>query len=372
MLAARRTLLIAGAVIALGVVGLGGFGGAAKAQSVGGDLSGSDTCTPLQLTKVNGLRSDGSVVNQSSPGQAQLYVYQLSQGTVTQVVPPDGFSPLAATDQELATYGFPPRPTGAAELKQWTELYSHWTGSASPGMCRRSKSNLTGGPSANWAGLETTGRTYTTVTGQWTEPSWVFGCAHASSHSIWTGLGGDPAYGGTNHLLQSGVDTGGSNINSVYGWWEAISPVHDTYEVQFSGFAPRVGDVMSATTTYKTSGSPTGVNMSVYDASTGKSAATGYMNYIDGLSVVNYYSGSTADFINERPGGGSAPGGYYYLRKPGTTGLKTTWSAATANSTSVNSLSHIWDYMSDGNLLEDVGSGFLGTQVWTDHWDACV
>ena len=35
------------------------------------------------------------------------------------LVPPEGFDPITATDEELSRYCFPPRPSSSAQLKQW-------------------------------------------------------------------------------------------------------------------------------------------------------------------------------------------------------------------------------------------------------------
>lgn len=43
-------------------------------------------------------------------------------GVTTSVAPPEGFNPITASDAELATFGFPPRPDGAANPK----AYSSW------------------------------------------------------------------------------------------------------------------------------------------------------------------------------------------------------------------------------------------------------
>src|SRR5438093_8674568 len=45
------------------------------------------------------------------PGGGASYNYTVDGVSVSYPVPPQGFSPLAATDQQLSEYGFPPRPT---------------------------------------------------------------------------------------------------------------------------------------------------------------------------------------------------------------------------------------------------------------------
>ena len=72
-------------------------------------------------------------------GLGRAYHYGLDGSDVTQVVTPRGWTPLRGTDQELRTYGFPPRPTDQAGLQRWTASFSGWRGSAAEGMCETNR-----------------------------------------------------------------------------------------------------------------------------------------------------------------------------------------------------------------------------------------
>ena len=48
------------------------------------------------------------------------------------LVPPEGFSPLTATDEELARYCFPPIPTDEAQLKQWENQMKYYKSTPAP------------------------------------------------------------------------------------------------------------------------------------------------------------------------------------------------------------------------------------------------
>lgn len=54
----------------------------------------------------------------------KIYVYYIDGVENDFPVPPEGFNPVRASDEDLATYGFPPRPTEAKELAEWTENMS--------------------------------------------------------------------------------------------------------------------------------------------------------------------------------------------------------------------------------------------------------
>lgn len=41
------------------------------------------------------------------------------------LVPPPGFDPVTASDEQLACYGLPPRPSGGDALAQWNDRMSH-------------------------------------------------------------------------------------------------------------------------------------------------------------------------------------------------------------------------------------------------------
>src|ERR1700689_2501762 len=58
-------------------------------------------------------------------GGGRSYVYDLGTQQLRFALPPAGFNAVKATSAQLATYGLPPRPAGAAALAQWTKLMSH-------------------------------------------------------------------------------------------------------------------------------------------------------------------------------------------------------------------------------------------------------
>ena len=72
----------------------------------------------LSLTTLAAAESDGARAIRASGGTVSTNIAGIS----AYAEPPKGFSPVTATDEELATYGFPPRPDKEAHPNE----YAHW------------------------------------------------------------------------------------------------------------------------------------------------------------------------------------------------------------------------------------------------------
>ncbi|HZU71642.1 MAG TPA: hypothetical protein VE990_02610 [Acidimicrobiales bacterium] len=84
-------------------------------------------CQPVPLTSVS-----------TDSAGARFYAYA---GGMTQVIPPPGFNPADATDDQLRRYGLPPRPPQGTRARQiWDTNVGHATHPAPPGIstCPRS------------------------------------------------------------------------------------------------------------------------------------------------------------------------------------------------------------------------------------------
>ena len=199
-------------------------------------------------------------------------------GVTTAIAPPEGFDPLSASDQELATYGFPPRPDPQAA----PEAYASWARAMAAskkrlipqlkvtnifhGSNRRvpvQQLEDGSGNSSNWSGaVAYSGATSYNNTTSFYEVSTdyvvpvaeqAFGtCSLTSDYaSAWVGIDGDGVSGGGSpkpDVLQAGVDfdascSAGSTFPSYYAWYEwypnasqkiqnlAVSPGDDVYVV---------------------------------------------------------------------------------------------------------------------------------------------
>lgn len=342
-----------------------------------GDLEAGITCQDMPIVSVENLLPDGTLAapDATAPtGTGKRYLFDAGGYTVPQVVAPAGWNPLTATDAELATFGVEPRPTDPQALADWNAAYSHWTGSASPGMCQLLVSNFSSSP--NWAGIanySSNPSAFKRSSGTFVQPKFEAVCAHASSHSIWSGLGGD----GTPHLMQSGTAPSQSSLNAIAAWWEAISPNFDTYQQNFTGLAISPGQTVRATTTYvpATSSAAGQATMSVYNVGTGKNASTGSIGSIDGIPISSFYNGATSEFVDERPTASGlkhpVDGHFFYLRK--TQSSWTDWTQALSNGAGYHSFAYKRFYMirSNGNLLEDAYAPSSGNN-FDGYWDACA
>jgi hypothetical protein len=92
----------------------------------------------IPVTKVVALHRDGTQgPAKASDSEGRAYYFGDS-GYVP--VPPPGFKPLEATDQELNTYGFEARPADPALMAHWRSLYANCQaprrGNPPPVMCQ--------------------------------------------------------------------------------------------------------------------------------------------------------------------------------------------------------------------------------------------
>jgi len=227
-----------------------------------------------------------------------------------QRVPAAGFSPLLAPDAQLAFYGFRPRPADPAMLATWTRRYQGFTAPAKPGLCvRDALSNAVSDPKFNWSGPETNSGSgnsfddthgFTSAAADFTQPGFTADCQHNSALSIWSGIGGDPSTlssGGQAALVQTGTESDGDISSPITAWWERIGlDGSDSKQMSFQYFSVTPGDYMSTYTNYNVYGTSGGnVQLSMYDQTTGHSDAM----YFDDPNY-NYWSSTTAEFINER------------------------------------------------------------------------
>src|SRR5205814_5147582 len=115
-----------------------------------------------------------------------------------QVVPPAGWNPVTGTDDELRDYGFPPRPSAAADLAAWTTRYNSWLGAAAPGVCISSE-QAAPQTSGNWGGIvdyPPSGAPFTAAGALTTMPKIGQCPSNAYSNGAWSGIGGWPASAG--------------------------------------------------------------------------------------------------------------------------------------------------------------------------------
>jgi hypothetical protein len=181
-------------------------------------------------------------------------------------LPPDGFLPLKASDEDLHRYGIlhRPDPSVSPELARlWRRVMSRVTRFVQPELevnperhhvparQPRAKSAKTGTAasvftSGNWSGIVSLDQSpYNAVFGTWTvprvqPPNGFFG---DFSSAAWVGLGG---WTGDSNLLQAGTEQdvqGG--IAFYYAWWEWLTSESKPPEVKISNFPILPGETVA-------------------------------------------------------------------------------------------------------------------------------
>jgi len=320
----------------------------------------------------NGTRHAATVAQgaASSDSLARAYYFGDDGSQVAEIVPPTGWKPVTATDQELKTYGFPPRPSGRAEFEHWTATMSKWKAPGRPGMCQTNLSaalpdaarpdgvtNAT--TSWSWAGGMTVNRsasvnTFTNSDGMWTQPRFINPCGTTADarYSIWSGLGG----WNKNRLLQTGTDQGGEM------WWEALAPNLSTnYQVIWTGSTVNAGDTVESYVTY--SGD---AELFLFDLTTGESQSAIWSSY-RGQGAADFYDGTTADFITEdtQTSDGSS---VFPLARP--VAGYTYYSYATVDGRPISYYAS-WRLDQQNGGYTQQTSNWDGVHAWNDYWHHC-
>ena len=360
----RRRILAQSVALTLAVSGLSAVATTPAGAATSGDLtSGSDCVQTSTLQKVDAISATGAVVAPTVPGNsalAQRYTYTLNGSSMTEIVPPSGWSPIAATDTELRTYHFPARPTDPAALSVWTARFAHFKGVTPAGLCTTRKYNNQS--TGNWAGAINTGSGFITSSVSWTQPSFQGVCPSASAYSIWSGISSSSS----SKLMQAGTDTTQGGLNGNYAFWEMIAPGHNNPEMKWLGSAMNTGDIIFAGVVYSPNDNPADVYFFVQDETSG-----GYWDIDvtskDGAATSSYWDGSVAEAISESPSGGPLPGGYYNLRRPNY-GYN-----FTSPMTNSNPMSHYSYYAVDearnGHQIQT--SNFNGGTTFANAWNSC-
>jgi len=182
-------------------------------------------------------------------------------GATTSIAPPEGFDPLQASDSELATYGFPPRPDASVE----PQAYASWSKAMTASKTRvfptlkptglfhgpkksASKSVTDGsGTSYNWSGLvDFSGATsynsttsFYFLTAEFVVPvaRQAFGTCNSTIDyaASWVGIDGD----GSGDVLQAGTQVEANCSGTAYYAWYEWYPFG---EVAISNFPVAPGD----------------------------------------------------------------------------------------------------------------------------------
>ena len=201
----------------------------------------------------------------TSAQAAPLAVPTSLPGVVSFAGPPPGFDPVAASDADLAAYGFPPRPAtvGSQARHGWEHMMSHARARIFPelrvahrggGPLRSRKATRNGAStSTNWSGITVTNfatsyglGSFVLGVGEFNVPvaQQAFGvCSGGWDYSaLWVGLDGV----NNNDVLQAGTEadaycSNGTTNTDYYAWVEWYPA--DTLEITNLAITP--GDVVA-------------------------------------------------------------------------------------------------------------------------------
>lgn len=140
-------------------------------------------------------------------------------GLLNQVaVPPRNFEPLTASDEALATYGFPARPAAQDALAAWTDDLANWKPTPDVGLCQTTM-RATVVQAGNWSGYYATvsSNLYIAAQGDYRQPTAGPTSCTGPQEVSWVGVGG--VY--SEALIQDG--TGISTSGGYYAWYEYLN-----------------------------------------------------------------------------------------------------------------------------------------------------
>ena len=234
------------------------------------------------------------------------YVYIINGVVNHALVPPEDFNPITASDEILARYCFPARPStrSSDEYNQWVSQMSTYTGAETPNMSVKMKpaksndsisnqieSKATAKYSRNWSGYvanlgANSTSWYSQVQGDYTHPT-VSATSGSCVNSYWVGLGGY----NSGKLVQAGTSTNGQTSHSA--WYEYLSDdsTGQTVAMQvITGLTINAGDSIHLYVAFQQANDKFGYY--VANNTTGKGAS----GYVENLAASAQFDGTTAEW----------------------------------------------------------------------------
>ncbi len=221
---------------------------------------------------------------------------------------PDGFTPVTATDAQLAEYGFPARPKDATALAAWTSKWSRFKTKRSASdpvltlMTSTESANTVSpqvnppahvGSPATWSGYgdyDVDVNEFAAVTGEYYQPTYGSSSASGAQELSFVGLGG---YMANSSLMVGSGMQGPASSPSYYAWYGYANSSGTSTFLTYSG-AVNVGDDIDLQTFWQPSSNYPAA-FCFFDFNT----MTNF--YITSQLTSAYYDGQTAEFIDGRP-----------------------------------------------------------------------
>ncbi len=208
------------------------------------------------------------------------------------LIPPKGFNPVKASDEELRRYCFPPRPDSKTEeYVEWTKRMENYSGTPEPEITLAEGVRFAD-VSGSWAGYVGNGtdsstRFYNQVQMDYTQPTVsAVGSGTKNLNGYWVGIGGY----NSGKLVQAGTSTEGLNTHKA--WYELLphAPVY------LNSLTINAGDSIHVYISFQRAN---GIfEYYIANDSTGNSAS----GYVD-APTSTYYDGTSAEWIVENASG---------------------------------------------------------------------
>lgn len=287
------------------------------------------------------------------PDGGKEYVYLVENQRTTYRVPPPSFNGLRANPEQLDYYGFPPRPTSAAELAPWIAMMSNLHPVVPPRSLIEVKIKADA-TSSSWSGFVANSSCNSSCTfaeAYYNEPQYTGSCPHSDAAAIWAGIGG---WNNGNLLGQDGTGYHFVAMSNHEAWYQTDPNGYAVAQPLFGN----VGYGFIAKTQW-VAGS--GWHFYMYDYYTG--------NFVSPNVAASSADLSTADFIVERPTNNGVRqdlSDYYY------TTFNDAWVNGTGSGNGVGSYPHFAVQMWNGShKLADTSGTSNNGQTFTDYWHLC-
>lgn len=238
------------------------------------------------------------------PGGGESYNFaEGNGGTFSLLVPPAGFDPTTATDQQLNEYAFPPRPNPLD-----TAAYAQWAGTVGEAVPVQVPSSLFAlgarhdRVTSQWGGWIADGsqNTFTSEETDYTEPHITeSSCPSGQDGSFWSGIGGFNSNDGyVSSLGQDGTDYDGGTDH--YAWAEVVGANGGNVMNTELPISISAGNAITDYTKWD----PTNLYYGGFVENDTTHGEMGWQQYVSGG---NAWTGDSAESIVERTGSAPLP-----------------------------------------------------------------
>jgi hypothetical protein len=348
------------------------------------DISGA----PIAVTSSAQLSDVATITHWTLPSNGR---------TMDELSPPAGFSPLTSANGWLTMFGFPERPASTGtSLTAFQSEFGNFKGFhpfTTPCSSNQYSAANTAGKSVPsspatyqcpssactsiWAGEVVYGSSYRRAIANMRVPTFSGGCVANTSFTLWVGLGNSP-------LLQNGWSVQGDNtkLQGMVIWYEAVGNATGRGEPEQFPYGPNAvyatsGQLVSAETYYDSLVTPNEAYFSWYNYNTGWAQDNLGITAVkadNGVTypVSDYYNGSQADFIDERPE--TSP--QVDLRNFGTAGWENAQVATPGGSnTNIYGLNPQTITMTNesntATIAQVAGNHMIAPDNWNTQWKSC-